>query len=102
MAEFVSAMKASDLAEGTMSAVDLKGSHILLSKIGGVVYAVSGICTHEETDLARGFVLEDRVICPLHLSQFDLRTGQVMNPPAEVPLQRFNVKIEGDTVFVEV
>ena len=102
MGEFVPAIKAADLAEGAISAVDLKGKHILLSRIGGEFFAVSGTCTHEEADLGRGFVLEDRVICPLHLSQFDLRTGQVMNPPAEVPLQRFNVKIEGETIFVEV
>ena len=102
MAELVQAMKVSDLEEGTISTVDLRGSHILLAKIGGEVSAVSGTCTHEETDLALGFVLEERVVCPLHLSQFDLRTGQVMNPPATVPLQRFNVKIQGDTIFVEV
>jgi nitrite reductase/ring-hydroxylating ferredoxin subunit len=95
-------MKVSDLAEGTMSAVDLGSSHILIAKIGGEVSAVSGICTHEETDLGLGFVIEDRVVCPLHLSQFELRTGQVMNPPATVPLRRFNVKIEADTIFVEV
>ncbi len=95
-------MKVSELAEGGISGVDLKGTHVLVSKIGGEVYAVSGTCTHEETDLALGFVLEDRVVCPLHLSQFDLKTGQVMNPPAERPLQHFNVKIEGDTIFVEV
>jgi len=102
LAELVQAMKVSDLEEGTISTVDLRGSHILLAKIGGEVSAVSGTCTHEETDLALGFVLEERVVCPLHLSQFDLRTGQVMNPPATVPLQRFNVKIQGDTIFVEV
>ena len=102
MGEFVPAMKVADLSEGSMAAVDLNGTHILLAKIGGEVSAVSGTCTHEATDLARGFVLEDRVVCPLHLSQFDLRTGQVMNPPAEIPLQRFNVKIEGDSIFVEV
>ena len=102
MGEFVPAMRAVDLAEGAISAVDLKGRHVLLSRIGGGYFAVSGTCTHEEADLGRGFVIEDRVVCPLHLSQFDLRTGQVMNPPAEVPLQRFNVKIEGDTIFVEV
>ena len=95
-------MKVADLGEGSMSSVDLKGTHILVAKIGGEVSAVSGVCTHEETDLGLGFVIEDRVVCPLHLSQFDLRTGQVMNPPAEVPLKRFNVKIEGDTIFVEV
>ncbi len=102
LGEFVPALKVPDLAEGTMSSVDLKGVHVLLSNIGGEIYAVSGICTHEETDLARGFVLEDRVVCPLHLSQFDLKTGLVMNPPAEIPLQCFNVKIEGETIFVEV
>ncbi len=95
-------MKLDDLAEGAMAAVDLRGKHILLAKIGGEVSAVSGICTHEETDLGLGFMLEERVVCPLHLSQFDLRTGQVMNPPATEPLQRFNVKIQGDSIFVEV
>ncbi len=102
LGEFVKAMKAADLAEGAMSAVDVAGNHILLAKIGGEVYAVSGTCTHEETDLGNGFVLEDRVVCPLHLSQFDLKTGQVMNPPATEPLKRFNVQIRGDAVFVEV
>jgi len=95
-------MKVSDLAEGSISTVDLDGNHVLLSKIGGEVSAVSGTCTHEETDLGIGFVLEDRVICPLHLSQFDLRTGQVMNPPATEPLRRFNVKIQDEAIFVEV
>ncbi len=102
MVEFVKAMKVADLAEGTMSAVDIGGSHILLAKIGGEVSAVSGICTHEDADLGLGVILEDRVVCPLHLSQFDLRTGKVMNPPATEPLRRFNVQIRGDEIFVEV
>jgi len=102
MTGFFRVMELSQLAEGSMTAVDVDGAHILLSKIEGEIYAVGGICTHEATDLALGFVLEDRVVCPLHLSQFDLKTGQVMNPPAEIPLQRFNVKIEGETIFVEV
>ncbi len=75
---------------------------MLVSKIGGEVSAVSGTCTHEEADLGLGFILEDRVVCPLHLSQFDLRTGEVMNPPATTSLKCFNVKIEAETVFVEV
>jgi nitrite reductase/ring-hydroxylating ferredoxin subunit len=85
-----------------MAALDVGGTHVLLSKIGGAVYAVSGTCTHEETDLGLGVMLEDRVICPLHLSQFDLKTGQVLNPPAEVALTSFNVKIQDGTIFVEV
>ncbi len=85
-----------------MSAVDVKGVHILLSRIGGEVYAVSGICTHQDTDLGLGFMLEERVVCPLHLSQFDLRDGSVLNPPATAPLKCFNVKIDDNMIFVEV
>ena len=102
MAEFVPAIKLSDLEEGSIAAVDLKGTHILLSKLEGEVHAVSGTCTHQETDLGVGFVLEEAIVCPLHLSRFDLKTGEVLNPPATVPLQRFNVKIQGETILVEV
>jgi len=102
MPEFLPAMRSPDLAEGSMTAMDVNGVHLLLARIGGEVYAVSGTCTHEATDLGLGFMIEDRIVCPLHLSQFDLKTGQVMNPPAEVPLKRFNVKIEDETIFVEV
>ena len=102
MGQFLSALKSSELADGTMTALDIGGAHVLVARIGGEVTAVSGICTHEETDLGLGFMLEERVVCPLHLSQFDLRSGEVLNPPATEPLKRFNVKIEGETIFVEV
>lgn len=85
-----------------MTALDLKGIHILVAKVGGTVSALSGTCTHENADLGIGFVIEDRVVCPLHLSQFDLKTGEVLNPPAVEPLRCFNVKIQDETIFVEV
>ena len=102
MTTYCEAAKISDLSEGSMMAVDVRGVHILLSKIGGEIYALSGTCTHEEADLGLGFVIEDRVVCPLHLSQFELKTGLVVNPPATIPLKRFNVKIDDGTIFIEV
>jgi len=95
-------MKDTELQEGSMATADVDGFHILLARIGGVVYAVSGTCTHESTDLGLGFLIEDRVTCPLHLSAFDLKTGAVFNPPATEPLQTFNVKIQDGEIFVEV
>lgn len=100
--EFVPAMQDSALQEGAMAAVDLNGEHILLARLGGEVCAVSGTCTHEEADLANGFLVEDRVVCALHLSQFEVKTGRVLNPPASVPLKTFKVKIEDGTIFVEI
>jgi nitrite reductase/ring-hydroxylating ferredoxin subunit len=99
---FVKAMDLSKLAPGTMEGVELGGKQILLSNLGGEVYAVDGICTHEESRLADGFMIEDRVVCKLHLSQFELRTGEVDNPPATAPLRAYNVKIEEGSIFVEI
>ena len=99
---FAPAMKDAELSEGSMAAVDLAGVHLLLARIGGEVYAVSGTCTHEEADLGLGFIIEDRVTCPLHLSSFDLRKGTVFNPPAVEPLRTFNVKIQDGSILVEV
>jgi 3-phenylpropionate/trans-cinnamate dioxygenase ferredoxin component len=99
---FQAAAPLSKIPAGGMIGVEVAGTKVLLSNISGEIYAVSGVCTHEEFDLAEGIVIEGAVTCPLHLSQFDLRTGQVYNPPATEPLKVFNVKIDGDTVFVEV
>jgi len=99
---FVKALELSKLGPGTMSGVEVEGRQILLSNLGGEVYAVDGVCTHEESLLSRGFMIEERVVCQLHLSQFDLRTGEVNNPPASEPLKRYNVKIEEGCIFVEI
>jgi 3-phenylpropionate/trans-cinnamate dioxygenase ferredoxin subunit len=99
---FLPTVPASQVPVGGILGIEVGGTKVLLSNIDGQIHAVSGVCTHEEYDLADGIVLEGAIVCPLHLSQFDLKTGQVYNPPAELPLRVFNVKIDGDTVFVEV
>ena len=85
MGRYVKAMELSRLSPGTMAGVQ-----------------VDGICTHEDSLLSEGFMVEDRVVCKLHLSQFNLRTGEVANPPAFEPLKLYNVKIEEGNIFVEI
>lgn len=96
------ALPLSELQPGTMAGVELEGVKVLLSNLEGEVHAVSGVCTHEDYDLSEGFILDGVVVCTLHLSQFDLKTGEVYNPPATVPLRVLNVKIQEDAIFVEV
>ena len=102
MPRFLKALALSKLPHGTMAGVEVEGNEILLSNLGGQVYAVDGVCTHEYSPLSQGFMVEERVVCQLHLSQFDLRTGEVQNPPATTPLKTYNVKIEEGTIFVEI
>ncbi|HLI46834.1 MAG TPA: non-heme iron oxygenase ferredoxin subunit [Geobacterales bacterium] len=94
--------KLSDLKDEEIKGFDLQGKHLIAIRKGNEVFVLDGICTHEEYDLANGFLLEDRVICPLHLSQFDIRTGKVVNPPAEKPLRTYSVKIVEGEVYIEL
>ena len=102
MGRFVRAAAVSEVPLDGMLGVEVEGTKVLLSNLGGEIHAVAGVCTHEAYDLADGIFLEGAVVCPQHISQFDLKTGEVFNPPATVPLKVFNVKIDGDAVFLEI
>jgi 3-phenylpropionate/trans-cinnamate dioxygenase ferredoxin component len=41
------------------------------------------------------------VTCPCHGSQFDVTTGQVLNPPATEPVPVFPLRVEEDEIEVE-
>lgn len=84
--------------------IDNKRKKLLIAKIHGKIYATDGICTHEYAELSNGFLNEEEktVTCPLHLSVFNLDNGIPLNPPAENPLNTYEVKVkeEDDGVYV--
>ncbi|HXX72545.1 MAG TPA: non-heme iron oxygenase ferredoxin subunit [Candidatus Acidoferrales bacterium] len=96
-------VKVCDIAEvslGSMHPVDVAGMRLMIVNVNGQLYATDRICTHEEADLSTGFLVGSIVTCPLHLSRFDLVTGEVQNTPASVPLKTYSLKVEGTSVYV--
>ena len=98
-------MKACDISEvppGSMRAVDLGDKKIMIVNVDGKLFATDRVCTHETADLSTGFLIGSVVTCPLHLSRFDVVTGEVQNAPATVPLMTYGLKVEGTSVYVQV
>lgn len=91
-----------DVPEGTMHMVQVDGTDILLVHLEGRVRAMQGICSHEYFELDKGFLTGGSLTCALHLSRFDLFSGEALDPPAELPLVTWPVVIEGDTILVEL
>ncbi|MCS6767192.1 MAG: non-heme iron oxygenase ferredoxin subunit [Candidatus Nitrosocaldus sp.] len=91
-----------DLRDGEILSMDVEGRQLMLIAQNGKVYALDRICTHMDADLSMGFLAEGQVTCPLHLSAFRLEDGMALNPPAERPLRRYNVKIDGNDIYVQV
>jgi 3-phenylpropionate/trans-cinnamate dioxygenase ferredoxin subunit len=96
-----------DLAEvppGTMKLVELEseGELVLVVNLNGRLHATQGVCSHQYFELNQGFLTGDSITCALHLSRFDLETGEPLDPPAELPLAVYPVVAEGGRVLIEV
>ena len=87
---------------GTMLMVQVDGTNILLVNVDGTLRATQGICSHEYFELDRGFLTAATLTCALHLSRFDLETGEALDPPAELPLQLYPVIVEDGQVILEL
>ncbi|MFI5255187.1 MAG: Rieske (2Fe-2S) protein [Candidatus Limnocylindrales bacterium] len=93
---------AADVPEGTMQMVQVDGTDILLVNVAGRIRAMQGTCSHEYFQLDHGFLTGDSLTCALHLSRFDLETGEALDPPAELPLVRYPVSIDEGRVVLEL
>jgi nitrite reductase/ring-hydroxylating ferredoxin subunit len=102
VAEFVETLRLSELADGSMQQVTVRGDLVGLYRRGEEIFAISDICTHEYAHLTDGdFECDDlEVECPLHGSRFNVQTGEVRILPATKPVNTYQVKIEGDVVLV--
>ena len=92
----------SDLEDRVPYPVDVGAEEIALVLMDDNVYAISNVCTHEYACLSDGYIEEDRIVCPLHLAEFSVTTGEVIEEPAEEDLQTYSVKVVDDQVYVKV
>ena len=80
--------------------VQVDGTDILLINLEGNIHATQGVCSHEYFELDKGFLTADTLTCALHLSRFDLLTGDALDPPAELPLQVYPVIVEDGQIIL--
>jgi 3-phenylpropionate/trans-cinnamate dioxygenase ferredoxin subunit len=96
-------MGADDVPPGTMKMAYVDGTdQVLVVNTGGEFRAMQGICTHEYFELDKGFLTGGSITCALHLSRFDLATGEPLDPPAELPLAMYPVMVESGRVLIEI
>ena len=98
--DFVKVAQVSELRTGEMMAVTIGDDQVLLTNIEGQFHAIDDVCSHAYACLSDGDIDGEEAACPLHGGSFNAITGIAMNPPAEESLRVFQVKVEGDDIFV--
>ena len=101
MAEFVKVAKTSELPPGTRKLIDFEEVTVAVFNINGQYYCIEDVCTHDGGPVAEGELDDFSIECPRHGALFDVRDGSVLSMPAVVPVPTYEVKVEGDDIFVE-
>ena len=92
-----------EVPDGTMRMAWVDGTdQVLVVNTGGTIRAMQGICSHEYFELDQGFLTRDSLTCALHMSRFDLETGDALDPPAEVPLAMYPVVVEDGRILIDI
>lgn len=89
-----------DLADGSLTRVDVDGVAVVLAHHDGRLDALSATCTHAGGPLDEGTLSDGCIVCPWHGSRFRLDDGDVERGPATVPQPHWEVKISDGRVLV--
>ncbi len=92
----------SQLEQNKPVRLEKNGQSICVTRIGDEVFAIGDTCTHSDASLSEGDITGTRIECWLHGAEFDLRTGVALTLPAVEPVKSYPVRIEADSVTIEI
>jgi 3-phenylpropionate/trans-cinnamate dioxygenase ferredoxin subunit len=107
---------AAELQDGSKKKISLNGHEILFARAGGNYYAIDNKCPHLGGDLSLGKLEGTIITCPRHGSQFNITNGEVIkwtnwSGPVKAlsqiiksphPVKTYKIKVENDTIYIEV
>src|SRR5688572_1434079 len=101
--ELVTTIKTGEIPAGGIVAVDVRGTQVAVANVDGTYYAFDDACTHETCSLTQmGELSGTTVTCTCHGSEFDVRTGKVLAPPATEPVKVYPTRVEGDALHIDI
>ncbi len=100
MTNWTNVAKQGDIAEGEHQIVDVDGIMVAVFHLDGELYAYEDACPHDGSDVASGCIKNGVLECPHHGATFDLRSGDVLTPPAYEGLARLPLRIENGMIQV--
>ncbi len=102
MPDFVRVAKFDDLADPGRELVEVDDRVVVLLRVGGEVFALDDVCTHDGGPLSEGEMEDHTIACPRHGAKFDIRDGRALTMPATRPTVAHQVKVEGGEIFVKL
>ncbi len=100
MDEWIEACGVDEIEPGSYRTIWIDDEEVAIIKCNGGIYAIQDVCTHDGGELTGGVIEGCAIECPRHSARFDIRTGEVLDPPAFEPIATYPVEIRDGRVFV--
>ena len=75
---------------------------VAVFNVDGAFHVTDDACTHGPGSLSEGFLDGDLIECNFHQGVFNVRTGEVVQPPCVVPVKTYHTVVEDGVVYIEV
>ena len=98
--DWTSVAPVAEFKEGDVKIVDADGVMVAVYNLDGDYIAIEDVCPHDGSEIGSGCVKNGVLECPHHGATFDLRSGDVLTPPAYEPLEMMQVRVENGVVEV--
>lgn len=93
MSEWIRVAAIGEIADTKSKVIEVNGADVAVFNLGGEYFAIEDVCTHDGGDISGGWVEDDRAVCPRHLAEFSIRTGQALKGPAYEGVHPFPVRV---------
>jgi len=91
-----------DVPPGEARKVETAGLTLAVFNLDGAFYVTDDACTHGPGSLSEGFIDGDCIECNFHQGVFNIRTGEIVQPPPMIPIKTYPVVVEDDgSVYIE-
>ena len=91
-----------EVGNGEALKVETRGLVLAVFNLDGSFHVTDDACTHGPGSLSEGFIDGDCVECNFHQGVFNIRTGEVVQPPCVVPVKTYPATVEDGAVFIDV
>jgi 3-phenylpropionate/trans-cinnamate dioxygenase ferredoxin subunit len=102
MGEFKKVARVEDIPTGKVKGFQVGFDKIVICNTGEGFYAVPDECTHESLPLNQARLKGNILMCPHHGARFDVTSGAVTHPPAIVPIETYQLKVENGDIYIKL
>ncbi|GAP22909.1 Rieske (2Fe-2S) protein [Leptolinea tardivitalis] len=100
--EFLYVAQEQDIPLNERLFIEINEQPIVIFNLGGKLFAIGDVCTHDNGPVGDGQVDGYEVVCPRHGARFDIRSGKATKSPAFRDVPSYQIKVEDGKIFIKI